>query len=64
MLDKLLPGASQLQNYHPLIVHFPIAFIYGAALMYFLASILASENLKWTALGCWRSAHSARPPLF
>ena len=50
MLDKLLPGASQLQNYHPLIVHFPIAFIYGAALMYFLASILASENLKWTAL--------------
>lgn len=50
MLDKLLPGVSQLQNYHPLIVHFPIAFIYGAALMYFLASILASENLKWTAL--------------
>ena len=50
MLEKLLPGASQLQNYHPLIVHFPIAFIYGAALMYFLASMLASENLKWTAL--------------
>lgn len=50
MLDKLLPGVSQLQNYHPLIVHFPIAFIYGAALTYFLASILASENLKWTAL--------------
>lgn len=50
MLEKLLPGASQLQNYHPLIVHFPIAFIYGAALMYFLASILASESLKWTAL--------------
>jgi uncharacterized membrane protein len=50
VLDKLLPGASQLQNYHPLIVHFPIAFIYGAALMYFLASMLASENLKWTAL--------------
>jgi uncharacterized membrane protein len=50
VLDKLLPGASQLQNYHPLIVHFPIAFIYGAALMYFLAAILASENLKWTAL--------------
>ena len=50
MLEKLLPGASQLQNYHPLIVHFPIAFIYGAALMYFLASMLANENLKWTAL--------------
>jgi len=50
VLEKLLPGASQLQNYHPLIVHFPIAFIYGAALMYFLASMLANENLKWTAL--------------
>jgi uncharacterized membrane protein len=57
VLDKLLPGASQLQNYHPLIVHFPIAFIYGAALMYFLASILASENLKWTAL--WMLAFGA-----
>ncbi len=57
MLDKLLPGVSQLQNYHPLIVHFPIAFIYGAALMYFLASILASENLKWTAL--WMLAFGA-----
>jgi uncharacterized membrane protein len=57
VLDKLLPGASQLQNYHPLIVHFPIAFIYGAALMYFLAAILASENLKWTAL--WMLAFGA-----
>ena len=57
MLDKLLPGASQLQNYHPLIVHFPIAFIYGAALMYFLAAILACENLKWTAL--WMLAFGA-----
>ena len=50
MLEKLLPGLSQLQNYHPLIVHFPIVFIYGAALTYFLASMLANENLKWTAL--------------
>lgn len=50
MLEKFLPGASQLQNYHPLVVHFPIAFIYGAALLYFLAAILASEGLKWSAL--------------
>ena len=50
MLERILPGASQLQNYHPLLVHFPIAFIYGAALLYFLASISASERLKWTAL--------------
>jgi uncharacterized membrane protein len=50
VLERILPGASQLQNYHPLIVHFPIAFIYGAALFYFLAWITASEKLQWTAL--------------
>ena len=50
MLDRILPGASQLQNYHPLLVHFPIAFIYGASLMYFLAWITGSEKLQWTAL--------------
>ncbi len=44
---RILPGASQLQNYHPLLVHFPIAFIYGASLMYFLAWITASEKLQW-----------------
>ena len=50
MLERILPGASQLQNYHPLLVHFPIAFIYGASLMYFLAWLTASEKLQWTAL--------------
>jgi uncharacterized membrane protein len=50
VLARILPGASQLQNYHPLIVHFPIAFIYGASLMYFLAWITASEKLQWTGL--------------
>jgi len=50
VLERILPGASQLQNYHPRLVHFPIAFIYGAALLYFLASIAATERLKWTAL--------------
>jgi uncharacterized membrane protein len=50
VLERILPGASQLQNYHPLIVHFPIAFIYGAALLYFLAWISARDSLQWTAL--------------
>ena len=50
MLERILPGASQLQNYHPLLVHFPIAFIYGASLLYFLAWIGASERLQWAAL--------------
>lgn len=50
MLESILPGAAQLQNYHPLLVHFPIAFLYGAALLYFLAWIQASERLQWAAL--------------
>ena len=50
MIDRILPGASHLQNLHPLFVHFPIAFIYGAALLYFLAWVRASESLQWTAL--------------
>jgi len=50
VLDRVLPGASDLQNIHPILVHFPIAFLYGAALLYFLAAIRASEALKWTAL--------------
>jgi len=50
VLERILPGASQLQNYHPLLVHFPIAFIYGASLMYFIAWITASEKLQWTSL--------------
>ena len=50
MLERILPGASHLQNIHPILVHFPIAFIYGAALLYFLASVSSSERLKWTAL--------------
>jgi uncharacterized membrane protein len=49
VLERILPGASQLQNYHPLLVHFPIAFIYGASLLYFVAWIAASEKLQWAA---------------
>jgi uncharacterized membrane protein len=50
VLERILPGASDLQNIHPLLVHFPIAFLYGAAIFYLLAVISASEGLKWTAL--------------
>jgi uncharacterized membrane protein len=49
-MDRFLPGASHLQNLHPLVVHFPIALIYGAALLYFLAWMRASEPLEWSAL--------------
>jgi uncharacterized membrane protein len=49
MLETLLPGVQHLQNVHPLVVHFPIAFLPGAALLYVLAWIFRSERLAFTA---------------
>jgi len=46
----LLPGAQHLQNIHPLIVHFPIAFLLGAALLYLLAWLAKRESWAWTGL--------------
>ncbi len=48
MLETILPGVQHLQNIHPLIVHFPIAFLIGAALFYALAWVLRSETLAQT----------------
>ena len=47
----MLPGAEHLQNVHPLVVHFPIAFLMGAALFYFAAWILRKEEFAKT--GFW-----------
>ena len=45
----MLPGAQHLQNLHPLVVHFPIAFLMGAALLYVAAWILKRESLARSA---------------
>jgi len=45
----MLPGAQHLQNLHPLVVHFPIAFLLGAALCYPLAWALRNHTLAKTA---------------
>ncbi|MDO8432897.1 MAG: hypothetical protein Q7S58_10870 [Candidatus Binatus sp.] len=50
MIERVLPGVGGLQNIHPLVVHFPIAFLYGAALVYAIAWFRGSEGLQWTAL--------------
>ena len=50
MLETLLPGVQHLQNIHPLVVHFPIAFLVGAALFYVMAWILRQKALAITAL--------------
>ena len=49
MLETLLPGLQHLQNIHPMVVHFPIAFLIGAALFYVLALVTKSEKLAVTA---------------
>jgi uncharacterized membrane protein len=49
MLAILFPGIQHLQNIHPLLVHFPIAFLVGAMLLYALAGIFPRLNLGDTA---------------
>ena len=49
MVEDLFPGVQHLQNVHPLLVHFPIAFLVGAALFYILAWIFPRPSLAMTA---------------
>ena len=49
MIENFLPGVQHLQNIHPLLVHFPIAFLMGAALFYFLAWVFRSDKLATAA---------------
>jgi uncharacterized membrane protein len=50
VLERLFPGAAHLQNIHPLVVHFPIAFLFGATLLYFLGAGLRSESIAGAGL--------------
>jgi len=43
-------GLRSLQNYHPLFVHFPIAFLLGATLVYASAWVAGHETWAWTGL--------------
>jgi uncharacterized membrane protein len=54
VLERFLPGAAHLQNLHPLIVHFPIAFLYAAALLYLAAFAFRRDALAWG--GFWMLA--------
>ncbi len=49
MLGTILPGVQHLQNIHPLMVHFPIAFLMGAALFYFLSWVSRNQTFATTA---------------
>ncbi len=50
MLERVLPGLSHLQNVHPLVVHFPLALLPVALLLYFLAWVANQEAWAWTGL--------------
>ena len=47
----MLVGARHLQNIHPLVIHFPIAFLMGAALFYYAAWIFKKDD--WAKTGFW-----------
>ena len=45
----MFPGAQHLQNLHPLVIHFPIALLMGAALLYVAAWLLKRDRLAYSA---------------
>ncbi len=45
-----LPGLDALQNLHPLVVHFPIALLTTAALLYLVAWVWKRDSWAWPAL--------------
>ena len=49
MIQTLLRGIQHLQNIHPLVVHFPIAFLFGSALFYLLALLIPRDSMATIA---------------
>ena len=45
----MFPGVQHLQNLHPLVIHFPIAFLMGAALLYVAAWLLKRDSVAHSA---------------
>lgn len=45
-----LPGARSLQNLHPLVIHYPVVFLTGAVLFYFIGWATHRESWAWTGL--------------
>jgi uncharacterized membrane protein len=52
LIDSLLPGLKSLQNPHPLVVHFPIAFLLGAVFLYGLSIAVRREGAARSGFAC------------
>jgi uncharacterized membrane protein len=53
----MMPGVDHLQNIHPLLVHFPLALLPAAALVYCLA--IVGRRDAWAWAGLWMLALGA-----
>ena len=51
MLEAFLPGVKHMQNIHPLVVHFPVAFLTSGALIYALSFGMRRES--WGRAAFW-----------
>lgn len=49
LLGKILPGVAEMQNLHPMVVHFPIAMLNGFLLMEVLGFIFRKEEYRTVA---------------
>jgi uncharacterized membrane protein len=49
LIGKILPGVAEMQNLHPMVVHFPIALLNGFLLMEVLGFIFRKEELRTAA---------------
>ncbi len=47
MVNSVLPGLGHVQNIHPLIVHFPLAFLTAAVLLYMLVWLVRRDAWAW-----------------
>jgi len=51
MFSTIMPGISAMANIHPLVVHFPIAFLSAFFVMDLLGSLLQKESWRQLATG-------------
>lgn len=49
LVSKIMPGIGEMTNFHPMVVHFPIALLNAYVVMELLGLLLKKEELKTAA---------------